>query len=858
MSSTVTIVVKVTEAVVKSSLVESVRDGVVDFLVDQAKDLGKKEISQRIGKLRSDADLRRQIKEALERAVKRWARDHPDHDLVAAVAESTRFVDLPSVQEAVRRVAQRPFEPVAGETLRGRFKEVLPSRFEAARVERGVAALLELLREEFAGVPALQQTRAVAEAIETARNTRQIAENTAALQQIEALLEQMVAGPSATEETLQGYLAWVVDQHRYLDPRGVMQTVRQVQVLLEDIYVSLTAEAEPALSASDRRLYEHELEALLARGDLRPEEREDVRENLLARYAQGEEAPPRGETVDLAELVREHEKLVILGDPGAGKTTLLRYLALRHAQAMRRGEREVEGLGATRLPLYLRIASYAEHGDGRALLDFLPSSIRGEKDREEALAGLIGDRLAEGSCLVLLDGLDEIVAPDQRAEIAAQIDSFVRGHERKGNRFVVTSRVAGYRSARLSGDMAHYRVCDMSDEQMWRFLEQWCRAVERFQTPDLSPQARAEKAQAEIEAIRRAIEENPGVRTLATNPLLLRTLALIHRTGARLPQRRIELYRLAAETLIRDWQLARGVPEEALVREAEATHLLAELAAWLHEEKPAGIATEGQVRGRLAEVKGGLDGKDRDHPDVLVAVDDFLERIRQQTGLFVERAPRRYGFMHLTFEEYFAARWLVARPRQAAKRIRARLHRPRWQEPILLAVSFYGMEFPADVDDLIEEAILGKDLGGRSPYEHILHRDLLFAVRCLGDQDVSVGLRRRLVDEFAGCWVDEERGGKYEPLRRRCEQIAQALHDSPAEGTLRECLLAALQDESADVRGRAALALSDATDQPQVVSALLAALQDESAYVRGRAADALRNATDQPQAVPALLAALQD
>ena len=722
-----------TKAVVKSSLVESFRDGVVDFLADQAKDLGKKEISERIAKLRSDAKLRGQIQEALERATERWARDHPDRDLVAAVAQSTRFVDLPSVGEAVRMVARRPFDPVASETLRGKFEEVLPPRFEVERVKRGVAALLESLREEFAGVPALQQTRAVVEAIETARNTREIAENTAALGRIETLLEQMVAGPSATEETLQGYLAWVVDQHRYLDPRGVRQTVRQVQVLLEDIYVSLTAEAEPALSASDRRLYEHELEALLAREDLRPEEKEDVRENLLARYAQAEEARPRGETVDLAKLVREHEKMVILGDPGAGKTTLLRYLALRHAQAMRRGEWEVEGLGVTRLPLYLRIASYAEHGDGRTLVDFLPTNVRGERDSDEALAGLIGDRLAEGSCLVLLDGLDEIIAPEQRAEIAGQIDTLIRTHERKGNRFVVTSRVAGYRSALLSGDMAHYRVRDMDGEQIRRFLEQWCHAVERFQTPDLSPQARAEKAQAEIEAITRAIEENPGVRTLATNPLLLRTLALIHRTGgARLPQRRIELYRLAAETLIRDWQLARGVPEEALVREAEATHLLAELAAWLHEEKPAGIATEGEVRGRLAEVKGGLDGKDRDHPDVLVAVDDFLERIRQQTGLFVERAPRRYGFMHLTFEEYFAARWLVARPRQAAKRIRAKLHRARWQEPILLAIGFYGMEFPADVDDLIEEAILGKELGGRSPYEHILHRDLLFAVRCLG------------------------------------------------------------------------------------------------------------------------------
>jgi hypothetical protein len=739
---------------------------------------------------------------------------------------------------------------VAAETLRGKFNDVLPSRFEAARVEQGVAALLESLQEEFAGVPALQQAQKVAAVIQTSRDTRLIV----------TLLEQMLAGPTPTEGTLQNYLAWVVDQHRYLDPRGTMQTVRQVQVLLEDVYISLTAEAEPALSASDRRLYEHELEALLAREDLRPEEKEDLRENLLASYAEADETRPRGEPVELAELVREHPKLVILGDPGAGKTTLLRYLALRHAEGLCQDASEIESLGPARLPLYLRIANYAEHGNGRTLVDFVPDNIRGKDDSDEALAELIWERLDEGSCLVLLDGLDEVIEPDQRVEIAAQIDAFIRTHEKSGNRFVVTSRVAGYRSARLSGDIAHYRVCDMTDTQIRRFLEQWCHAVGRFQTPDLSPQAQAEKAQAEIDAITQAIEDNPGVRCLAANPLLLRTLALIHRTGARLPQRRIELYRLAAETLIRDWQLARGVPEAALVREAEATRLLAELAAWLHQEKPAGIATKGEVRAQLAEVKGRLDGKESDHPDVLGAVDDFLDRIRQHTGLFVERAPRRYGFMHLTFEEYFTARWLVAKPRQAARRIRARLYRPRWQEPILLAIGFYGMEFPDDVDDLIEEAILGQGLGGPSPYEHILHHDLLFAVRCLGDQDVGTGLRKRMVNKFVQCWLDQEQASKYQPLQQHCEEIAQALRGSPAEATLRGSLITALLDrsESADVRGRAASALRNATLTAEAVSALLAALQDESADVRGRAASALRNATAQPEVVSALMAAIQD
>ena len=52
--------------------------------------------------------------------------------------------------------------------------------------------------------------------------------------------------------------------------------------------------------------------------------------------------------------------------------------------------------------------------------------------------------------------------------------------------------------------------------------------------------------------------------------------------------------------------------------------------------------------------------------------------------------------MHLTFEEYYAARHLVARSKGRAKLIRQHLHKPRWEEPILLALGFVGLDSPED------------------------------------------------------------------------------------------------------------------------------------------------------------------
>ena len=276
-----------------------------------------------------------------------------------------------------------------------------------------------------------------------------------------------------------------------------------------------------------------------------------------------------------------------------------------------------------------------------------------------------------------------------------------------------------------------------------RFLNQWCNAVERFQTPNLSVQAQQANAQKEIDGITSSINNNAGVKRLATNPLLLRTLALIHRTGARLPQRRVELYKLAADTLIKDWELARGIPEAALVNDEEATRLLSELAFWMHENKPAGLATEGEIKNKLAEVKAELAGKDSNDPEILKAVSEFLEKIRHHTGLFVERAPKRFGFMHLTFEEYFAARWMVNKPREAAKRIRSKLHRPRWEEPIPVGDRFLWHELRR-CQRFGGGGNSWEGSGEPQPFEEILQRDLLFAMRVLGDQDVKPALQNRL------------------------------------------------------------------------------------------------------------------
>lgn len=886
-------IAQIVAAISDWKLAEALGVAIVKLVMDVSQSMGKAELSNRLSRLRSDAALAKQIEEATGRATTRWAKEYPDNELVAAIAVNTTFINLPVIKEAIQAIVRNPFNPFPSKILQGKFAEILPPRFEPPRIEKSIAFFLEILREEFVAIADLRPVLDLVAEIQTARSSQQQVDIlTSVLPRIEAILKRIESVQSPTEQTLYDYLTWVSNQYLSIEPPGLMQPIRQIQVRLDEMYVPLSANAVESVNVVDKPLQDQELDALLQSAALHnTEEGENLREDLVAQLAyqkSSKSSPP----IELIELVRSHNKLVLLGGPGAGKTTLLRYLAMKHATALLANQRILQDLGEARLPLYLRIAHFAEGGEGRSLGDFLIQSIRGEAYADTALAALAKEWLAQGRCLILLDGMDEIIELSKRAEIARQVDALIRMCEKAGNRFIITSRVAGYRFAQVSGDIPHFSIRDLDEKQIHIFLEHWFKAAEVFETPDASSDKLAQKPESGIDGITRAIAMNPGVRKLASNPLLLNTIAFIHRKGARLPQRRIELYRSSVAILLRNWELARGIPETALIREANANRLLSELAEWIHETKPAGIAHEGEVREKLAHVIGSIQGKEPDHPDILSAVSDFLSRIREHSGIFVERTPRRYGFIHSTYQEYFAARWLVARPPEAARRIRNHLHRPHWDEPIMLAIGYYGIEFPEGVDDLVEDAILGKNLGGSSPYESILHRDLIFALRCLGDQEVEHAhlLKGRIIKEIVDILMGQMPSSEYPSLLRHLAETIRGIQDSRLGFSLREkivdamnnsnedelnsaayalsntvldgkavqALLNAMLDENNKIRSSVVFALQSATLSTEAVDALLCALQDENSSVRASAATALGNVTLPPQAVTALLGALRD
>ncbi|WP_165521810.1 NACHT domain-containing protein [Micromonospora zingiberis] len=580
-------------------------------------------------------------------------------------------------------------------------------------------------------------------------------------------LAHHLGAATAGEDDRFHYLSWVVDQHRYLPTVGVVRNTT-VQLPLDDVFIGLQAQADQRPGDRARHWFEQERAKLTARvqaGQLDETGFEAALDRLQLTYGRKFPADGDREAVPaqpVLDVVHQQAQLLVLGDPGSGKTTLLRYLALTHAKALVADTSPQDR--PPLFPIYLRIGEYARHGHpDHGIGEFLAVSMRRDECRTPGLSDLLQRQLDGGRCLVLLDGLDEIASADLRRDVVAAVVNFVTAHARQGNRFVVTSRIAGYQAAPLPDSFHAVRLQDMDDPTIGRFLDVYCREVERAETPKRTDAAIRDAGAREATAIGEALRTNPGVRRLAANPLLLTALVLVHRSSGRLPHRRVEAYIEVCNALGRTWRSAQGVAAADLPDERILNRWLSRLGAWLHENRPEGAASKLELLEVLGPLWATHHGSSWD-PDVLRDADplhtepgrgvlDFVRKADEHTGLLVERAPGRYGFAHLTFEEYYTGRALalLGSIENRASQIRRRLHDPRYDEPILLALGLIGTDYVEQIDEVIAQAIYpGPE---PSPYEDLLGRDFLFMLRVLAD-DVPLA-RTATIDEILHQAIDE-------------------------------------------------------------------------------------------------------
>jgi predicted NACHT family NTPase len=364
----------------------------------------------------------------------------------------------------------------------------------------------------------------------------------------------------------------------------------------------------------------------------------------------------RQKRIPALEAVERHDKLMILGKPGAGKTTFLKWLALQCNGGK---------FNQNRVPLFVTLKEFAETEGQPDLLSFIAKQLT-EFGIENGL--VVGERILQaGRSIVLLDGLDEVKAEDHD-----RVLNNIRQTAEKfdASQFVITCRIAA--KEYIFEQFTEVEVADFDDEQIADFARKW------FQSKD---PIKAEEFPKELKA-------NPGLQELATNPLLLTLLCLVFGEGGRFPANRAELYKEGLDILLKKWDAKRNIKREEVYKQLllqRKEDLLSQV-AYNAFERSDYFFKQGFVEEQIRDYIQNLPNANNDPETLQLDSEAVLNSIAAQHGLLVERARGIYSFSHLTFQEYFTARWFKEKADGDFSALISHVTDPQWREVFLLTM----------------------------------------------------------------------------------------------------------------------------------------------------------------------------
>ncbi len=421
------------------------------------------------------------------------------------------------------------------------------------------------------------------------------------------------------------------------------------------------------------------------------------------------------------EAVLQTLKTVLVGEPGSGKSTFVHHLIYSLAtyqlapdtpqlQAFYNIWTDKAEYG--RLPVrvilrdfdaWLRLPSAkaaAEAAQAKHLFDFVAKGLRDNK-HEDAIA-VFEHALNQGTALVVLDGLDEVITFEQRKYVRDAITRFAKAYH-KDNRYVLTCRTRSYEAPAAGQEdvrvaaFAQHELAKFDDAKIVAFIMAWYE--ELVKVGRLNPAAAANKR----DKLMPQLQKNE-FRRMASNPLQLTLMAWVH-TEDELPERRAQLYDKAIDLLLWHRESKKDVQRtlEGLLTgiadpRKQVRRALAEAAYNAHaqisardqaddRDKLADVSESGLVALLAALKQNAYGGSDRAWAQAV------LDAICERSGLLARRVENSLTFPHRTFQEYLAASHLIALriaqrtfTDEALTLASTNDTRAVWREVILLAV----------------------------------------------------------------------------------------------------------------------------------------------------------------------------
>lgn len=354
-------------------------------------------------------------------------------------------------------------------------------------------------------------------------------------------------------------------------------------------------------------------------------------------------AASRAESVPVTAMMMHSRRLFVRGEAGCGKTTLLRWLAVNAAHQSFPSELEAwNGL----VPFFIPLRRFVHDSAFPSPEQFLDAI--GRMISAQMPSGWVHRLMASGRALVLVDGVDEL--PEARRSAAqAWLRELVSAFP--DSSYVVTSRPVAVAEQWLArSEFSACMIQPMAPSDIRQFIVHWHYAI-RSMTPE---QRDRDELELQEHDLQHSVAVRRDLRQLATNPLLCALLCALNRERrTKLPQGRIELYRVALEMLLQrrdnERQVAAGGIELAL---ADKQELLQDLAYW--------YVRNGLTAAERDRVLTQLKERLRTRRMVTAPAPDVLATLLERSGVIREPEVGRIDFIHRTFQEFLAAQAVIA------------------------------------------------------------------------------------------------------------------------------------------------------------------------------------------------------
>ena len=483
------------------------------------------------------------------------------------------------------------------------------------------------------------------------------------------------------------------------------------------------------------------------------------------------------------DILREFDKVVVVGAPGSGKTTLLKHLALKFC------EQSLESHQKIIVPIFITLGQFSR--GFRTLRDYI--DVVFEQFGFPHAGKVVEKHLKEGNCLLLLDGLDEIISRERQQRITADIEEFIQMYGK--NKYIITSRVTGYHHELK--EFKKLELLEYNDQQIRQFITNWFGSTN------------PEKAR----LMNKTIMENDKIRAIARNPLMITIIAVMYEEERELPQRRTELYSKCAEILLRRWDVAHQIKNKYEAKAKEK--ILRKLALEAYALKKKSFSKEEVlriIREYLPEVRISK-----------MEAEDLMDEILKRNGLLKETINDEYCFLNFPFQEYFAA--LEVRGRRDYETLLQHWYEPWWEEVVLLFVGF-----DRDATELIMKVREIEKKDDRFK-EDISYHDLTLLGKCIADADyTNVAITDQIVKDL---WL-LYREGEFSSSREKAIGILALIKPK----IVVDLLVEGLKNKDSDFREKALEALGRIGSE-KAVEPLICLLTNKDVDVRWWAAEAL-------------------